>query len=137
MPLSEPGAAPRKLIWVKRDAVGVPGSGEMVSAGAAGAAGARGRRRPELLALELGVDAQRRDRLLPLGGIAVDTHHDALARVDLALQREGGVGDLALGVVALDGRHHAPELVDLAEVLVAACLHLVGERLDEVGAAER
>ncbi len=32
---------------------------------------------------------------------------------------------------------HPAELVDLGEVLIAAALHLVGERLDEVGAAER
>src|SRR5205807_3902461 len=82
------------------------------------AAGAHGVQARDLLALERGVDAQRGDGLLPVELVAVDADDDALAGVDLALVSEGGVGDLALGVVALDGGDHAAELVDLVEVLV-------------------
>ena len=83
------------------------------------------------------VDADRGDRLLVLERVAVDSHHDALAGVDFALVGEGGLGDLALGVVVLDRFDHAAELIDLSEVLVAARLHFVGERLEEPAAAER
>jgi hypothetical protein len=64
--------------------------------------------------------------------VLVDADDDALARVDLGLQLEGGVGDLALGVVLLDRGHHAAQLVDLGEVVVGLALELVGQRLDEV-----
>ena len=69
--------------------------------------------------------------------VVVDADHDPLAAVDLALELVGRVGDLALREAALDRLDHAAELVDLAEVLVRARLQLVGQRLDEVGAAER
>src|SRR5438132_195986 len=64
--------------------------------------GAYGLEPPDLLGLERGIDAQRGDRLLPLELVAVDADDDPLAGVDLALVGEGGLGDLALGVVALD-----------------------------------
>ena len=67
----------------------------------------------------------------------VDADDDPLSRIDLDLVAERGVGDLALREAALDRRDHAPELVDPGEVLVGGALHLVGQRLDEVGAAER
>ncbi len=60
---------------------------------------------------------------------------DPPARVDLALQLVRRVGDLALGEVLLDRLDHAAELVDPGEVRVGGALHLVGERLHEVGAA--
>ncbi len=67
-----------------------------------GAVAARARRLQavDLLAFQGGVHAQGGDRLLVLLHVAVDADHDALAGVDLALQLEGGVGDLALGEVA-------------------------------------
>ena len=67
----------------------------------------------------------------------VHPDHDPLLRVDLALIREGGVGDLPLGEAVLDRFDHPAELVDAVEVLIGSRLHLVGEPLDEVGAAER
>ena len=57
--------------------------------------------------------------------------------VDRRLQLERGVGDLALRVVLLDRLDHPAELVDPLEVLVRRALDLVGQRLDEVRAAER
>ena len=69
--------------------------------------------------------------------VAVDADDDALAAVDLALELVRRVGDLALREAALDGLDHAADLVDLVEVLVRVRLQLVGQRLDEVGAAER
>ena len=68
---------------------------------------------------------------------AVDADHDAVARVDLGLQLVAGVGDLALREVLLDRFDHAAELVDPAEVVVGELLETVGQRLDEVRAAER
>ena len=69
--------------------------------------------------------------------VLVDADDDAPARVDLVLQLEGGVGDLALGEVLLDRGDHPAQLVDLGEVVVGLALELVGQRLDEVRAAER
>jgi hypothetical protein len=69
--------------------------------------------------------------------VAVDADDDALAVVDLGLQLEGGVGDLALRIALLHGVDHAAELVDPAEVVVGLGLELVGERLDEVRPAQR
>ena len=57
--------------------------------------------------------------------------------------RNAGLGDLPLEPAALDAREHAlehrtlPHRVDLGEQLLGALLHLVGERLDEVRAAQR
>ena len=84
-----------------------------------------------------GIDAVQLQRALVGLGVLVDADDDAPARVDLGLQLVGGVGDLALGVVLLDRRDHPAELVDLGEVVVGLALELVGQRLDEVGAAER
>ena len=73
----------------------------------------------DLLALERRVDAQesaarrRRPRCSALTPTTIRS-----PRVDLGLQLERGVGDLALRVVALDRLDHAAELVDLGEVLV-------------------
>ena len=67
----------------------------------------------------------------------VDADDDPLSVVDLGLQLEGGVRDLALGIALLHRVDHAAELVDPAEVVVRLRLELVGERLDEVRPAER
>ncbi len=50
---------------------------------------------------------------------------------------ERGVGDLALGEVLADRLDHPPHLVDPGEVVVGGRLHLIGQLLDEPGAAER
>ena len=70
-------------------------------------------------------------------GEAVDAHHDALSRLDLALHPVGGVLDLALLVARLDGRDGATHGVDLVEVALRGGLQLVGQRLDVVGAGQR
>ena len=75
--------------------------------------------------------------LVVLVAVGVDADDPAAAGVDLALQLEARVGDLALGEVLLDRLDHAAELVDAREVRVGAALELVGQRLDVVGAAER
>src|SRR3954447_799021 len=91
----------------------------------------------DLLALERWVDPQRRDLPVVLVAVGVHAHHPAPAGVDLGLQLEARVGDLALREVLLDRVDHAAELVDAREVRVGLPLELVGERLHEVGAAER
>ena len=58
-------------------------------------------------------------------------------RVDGALVGVGRVHDLPLREAGLDRLDHAAELVDPAEVVEAAALHLRRQVLDEVGAAER
>jgi hypothetical protein len=52
--------------------------------------------------------------------VAVDADDHALSSLDLFLELEAGVGDLALRVVLLDRVDHAAELVDAAEVVVGA-----------------
>src|SRR3954454_18261909 len=91
----------------------------------------------DLLALERGVDPQRRDLPVVLVAVGVDADHPAPAGVDLGLELEARVGDLPLGEVLLDRFDHAAELVDAREVPVRLLLELVGQRLDEVRAAER
>ncbi len=75
--------------------------------------------------------------LLALDDVVVDADDLALARLDLLLECEGGVCDLALRKACLDCGDHPAQLVDLVEVVVRRRFHLVGELLDEVGAAER
>ena len=67
----------------------------------------------------------------------VDADDDAAPGVDLLLKAVGGVGDLALRVGLLDRGDHPAELIDPREVLVGERLEAVGQRLDEVAAAER
>src|SRR4029079_8459445 len=92
---------------------------------------------PDLLALEVRVDPED----LRLAGVAlrvaVDADDDAVAGLDLVLELEARVGDLALREPALERLDHAAELLDPAEVVVRERLHAVRQRLDEVGAAER
>src|ERR1700722_2436414 len=91
----------------------------------------------DLLLLERGINPQDRQLALVALGEAVDADDRAAARIDLLLELEGGVGDLALRKAALDGLDHPPELVDLVKVLVGARLHPVGQRLDEIRAPKR
>ena len=92
----------------------------------------------DLLALQRRVDAQDLDLAVVALGEVVDADDDPPARSRISCWRVvRGVGDLALREAALDGLDHPAERVDLIEVLVRVALHLVRERLDEVGAAER
>ena len=76
-------------------------------------------------------------------GEGVDPDDHALAAVERALQVVRRVGDPPLEPVLLDARDGALEHrtvahpVELAEQLLGLALHLVGERFDEVAAAER
>ena len=76
-------------------------------------------------------------QLLVRVGELRDADDLALLGLELALQLVGGIGDLSLRESSLDGANHATHLVDLADVAPTPLLGLVGERLDEVGAAER
>src|ERR1700709_1202351 len=80
------------------------------------AAGAGSREAVGLLAFEARVDLQDRGRLFVLLDEVVDADDDPLALVDLLLVGEGGVGDLALGIVATDRLDHPPQLVAPGEV---------------------
>src|SRR5919106_2374864 len=86
--------------------------------GLALAPGAHGLHAADLLALELGIDAQDLELGVAALAVAVDADHDPLTAVDLALEVVGRVGDLALRETALDRLHHAAELVDAPEVVV-------------------
>src|SRR5919108_611393 len=85
---------------------------------------------------ELPFASDRQPRLVLLL-VAVHAHDHALAALDLLLEPEARLGDLALRVALLDRLDHAAELVDLAELGIGRLLEAIGERLDEVGAAER
>ena len=109
----------------------------VVSAAWAVAAGADGLDAPDLFLLEAGGHFVQ----LGFGFVCVDVlvyaDDDPLAALDLLLQPEAGVGDLALRVVLLDRRDHPAELVDLREIGIGLGLEAVGQRLDEIGAAQR
>src|SRR5438093_7376208 len=90
----------------------------------------------DLLALDLGIELERRDRRLGLGRVLVDPDDRPLAPLDLLLEAERRLGDLALRVAALDRFDHAAQLLDLAEVAVEALLHHVREVLEVIGAGE-
>src|SRR4051812_935832 len=72
----------------------------------------------DLLALERRVDVQELDRALVEVPVVVDADDDPFRALDLLLQPERGVGDLALREALLDRLHHPAQLVDLGEVLV-------------------
>src|SRR5207249_8860338 len=95
-------------------------------------------RRPlELPLLPRRVEPMQLDVLFLALVEAVDADDHALARLDLLLVAERGLLDLALDEALLDRRDRAAALVDLRNQLTRPGLELVGERLDEVGAAER
>src|SRR5581483_6732619 len=91
----------------------------------------------ELSLLRGGIEPVQLDALRLGLGEAVDADDRALAALDLLLPLEGGLLDLVLHEALLDRLDRAPELVDALDQLPGACLELVGERLDEVRAAER
>src|SRR5206468_5160554 len=91
----------------------------------------------DLLALELRVDAEDRNRLVLVDLVVVDGDDDALLGLDLGLVAERRFRDLALEEVVADRGDHAAELVDPAEVVVRLLLEPVGQILEVVAAAER
>src|SRR5581483_8280021 len=66
-----------------------------------------------LAPLDLGIDLEERDRGLPLRGVRVDPDDELLLPLDLLLEAEGRLGDLALGIPALDRLDHAAHRLDL------------------------
>jgi len=68
--------------------------------------------------------------------VLVDTNHDALPRLDLALQLIGRVLNLALGVAQFDGPQRPSQFVDLVDVVLRALLDLLGHALHEVTAGQ-
>src|SRR3989442_3813649 len=110
---------------------GIDDQGHEVVAGGGGAAepgerrahvllvapGAEAAQSLHLLALERRVDAQDGDRRTGVVAVPVDTDHDALARVDLALQLVRRLLDLLLHPARLDGAHHAAQGVDARQDL--------------------
>src|SRR5581483_6412848 len=72
-----------------------------------------------------------------VGLVTVHAHDDALAAVDPALDGGGLVGDQSLHVAVLDAADHAAARFEVGHDADDLLLHLVGERLDEVRAAER
>ena len=68
---------------------------------------------------------------------AIDADDRPLSRLDLPLVLEGRLLDLVLDEPLLDRRDGAAQLVDPLDQLPCPRLELLGERLDEVGAAER
>src|SRR5215211_512200 len=91
----------------------------------------------DLLALELLRDAEDRELAVVLLLVAVHAHDHALPTLDLLLEPEARLGDLALRVALLDRLDHPAELVDLLELGIGRLLEPVRERLHEIGAAER
>ena len=87
----------------------------------------------------LALRVHRQDRNLHrlIQGEVVDAHNNAVAGVYLSLILERRLRDLALEVAVLNGRDDAAHVLDLAEVGVGFFFRLVGQRLDEVAAAQR
>src|SRR4029453_11440548 len=91
----------------------------------------------DLVALEGGVDVEDLDLLLVRVLVAVHAHDHALAALDLVLEAEGRLGDLALEEVLLDRRDDAAELADAPEVVVCLLLEPVRQLFEQVRAAQR
>src|SRR5260370_28831814 len=79
-----------------------------------------------LALLGLRTDAQRGDVAAFAVLVGVHAHDDPFVRLELALELEGGIGDLALEEPVLDAAEHAPLRLDLVEVTRRAALRLVG-----------
>src|SRR5216684_3625197 len=90
----------------------------------------------DLLGLEPWIDAEDLDRRLPINRELVDPDHDPLLLLELLLVAERRVRDLFLEEAGLDRRYDAAKLLDALEVRLRLALDLVGERFDEVAAAE-
>jgi len=95
-------------------------------------------RRPlELAPLGGRIDAQQLDALAALLLEGIHPDDDALACLDLLLELERCPLDLLLHEAALDGRDGSAHFVHPLDQLPCERLELVGQRLEEVGAAER
>ena len=119
------------------------GAGERIERAAHLALVALGLEALEPLQLRVDLLARRRlERLarhLLLGrhAVLVDADHGLLAGVDLLLEGQRRVAADLLRDAGLDRRVHAARRVDAGDHLADLGLHLVGQRLDVVGAAER
>ena len=99
--------------------------------------GPHARRPLQLAPLGVRVDPEQLDLLRVVLDEAVDADDHPLARLDLLVPAERRFLDLALDEALLDRGDRAAELVDPLDQLPRLLLELVGERLDEVAAAER
>ena len=72
-----------------------------------------------------------------LRDVVVYADHDLFFFFEGDLISIGSFGDFALRIAALDCGDHAAEGVDLFDVVPGAALDFVGQRFDEIGAAER
>ncbi len=101
------------------------------------AAGAQGVQARDLVALDLGIDAQGGDGRLIFGGDeVVDADDDLLFVLDGALVLVGGLLDFALDEAAFDGAQHSAQGVNFLDVFPRAGFDFVGEALDGVGAGD-
>src|SRR5947209_8076896 len=91
----------------------------------------------ELTLLGGRIEAMQLDLLLVALREAVDPDDHALAGLDLLLPAERRLLDLVLHESLLDRGDRAAQLVDALDQLPRLRLQLIGQRLDEVGAAER
>src|SRR5882672_12078250 len=91
----------------------------------------------DLAPLDLGIDLEHRDGDFLFRYEPVHPDDDPLLALDLPLELVGGVGDLLLGISALDRGDDPAHLVDAADVPERLLFHLARERLDEVRAAQR
>src|SRR6202140_3359600 len=90
-----------------------------------------------LLSFEPRVDAEDLDRYLFVDCEVVDPDHDPELPLELLLIAKRGVGHLLLEKARLDRRNDPAEVFDALEVDLRLALHLIGQRLDEIAAAER
>ncbi len=82
-------------------------------------------------------DLENLDGVVVGAQVVVHADQDATARLDIALELLGGARDLPLEPAGFDSLDHATHRLDFREQAFRLALQLVGERLHEVGAAER
>src|SRR5208283_498585 len=80
---------------------------------------------------------QHEFQLRPVGWIFVHPDYDFFSGLDLLLEMESRIGDFHLRVVALYGRNHPAQFIELADVGVGFFFHLIGKGLDKIGACQR
>ena len=89
-----------------------------------------------LAPLDRGIDLEELDGIRSIVGEGVHADDDTRAGLHLALVPEGRSLDLRLDEALLDRRDRSAEVVDPRDQLACMLRELVGQRLDEVGAAE-
>src|SRR6266567_8912431 len=87
-------------------------------------------------ALAYNVNIKRGNLDVFLHTVVVDTHDGAPVSIDLLLVAIGGLGNLTLEETILDAGQHAAQRIDTIEIIHRRLLGLVGQALDEVGAAQ-